>query len=180
MPNSYTEQEQLLIVLFQALVNDIRYSNNFIFGLLKEVTLSKKVIVDIDGARLELSASDNDQYTLHINSVDALAHASFISKGDYLREVVAGTITLDHAISSNKILLKGALEDLLGIYRLVVGLLVEGPTSPHLRALWDSFDKNWPQTVPLGMLIDLDVQQVSDYFTDLDVNAEIKNVEITY
>ncbi len=180
MQNSFTEQEQFLIGLFHKLVNHVKYDNDFILGLLKEVTISKNVVLAIDDAKLELLATDNDNYTLHMHPVDASTDTHFITNGDYLREIVTGAITLDHAISSNKVFLKGTLKDLLGIYRLTIGLLVEGPTSPHLRSIWQEFDENWQYNTPNHILINLELQQVSNYFSNLDVNSEINTVEIKY
>lgn len=180
MQNSFTKKEQFLIALFHELVNHVKYDNDFIFKLLKEVTLSKKTVIAIDGARLELSATDDNKYTLHVHPVNPSTPSSFMTKGDCLREIINGAITLDQAISTNKIVLKGTLENLLGIYRLAIGLLVEGPSSPYLRGIWDAFDQHWQNNVPNDILIDLELQQVTDYFSNLNVNSEINNVEISY
>ncbi len=180
MQNSFTEAEQFLAVLFHGLVDHVKYDNDFILGLLKEVTISKKVVIDVDGSKLQLTAIAHDNYTLQIQPVNSWTPSSFVTKGDYVRDIVKGAITLDQALSSNKIMLKGTLNDLLGIYRLAIGLLVEGPTSPHLRGIWHEFDTNWHCHGPNNVLVNLELQQVSNYFTSLDVSSEINNVEIRY
>lgn len=180
MPNSFTKKEQVLIALINELVAQVRYENVFIFGLLKEVTISKKAVLDIDNARIELTATDEDTYTLYINPVTSVGITDFKTKGDYLREIVHGVLTLDHAISTNKILIKGTLEDLMGIYRLTTGLLIEGPTSPHLRAIWNKFDEVWQQDTTIDFVSNLNGQQVYDYFPMLSVTSDVNNVEIKF
>ena len=180
MPNSFTDQEELLMSLINELVEEIRYDNAFIFNLLKEVTVSKNAILDIDDVKLELTAIDEDQYKLQINPVVSADIPDFKTKGDYLREIVNGIITLDHAISSNKILIKGTLEDLMGIYRLAIGLLIEGPVSPHLRDIWNRFNSLWQQNSTIEFVADLNGQQVYDYFPMLSVTSDVNNVEIKF
>ena len=178
MPSSFTKKERKLIAHIKKLVAHIQYHNAFIFILLKEVTLNKTAIIDLDNARLKLSASTKNGYTLYIKPVKTSTLPDFNTKADYLREIVNGVITLDQAISSNKILVRGTLENLLGIYRLAIGLLIEGPTSPHLRDIWNNFSSQWEQDAPTPFPSNLDQQQIYDYFSNLSISSEVKNVEI--
>jgi len=178
MQNSSIDHPALLNALIQELVAHIQYSNGFLLDLLKEVTLKKKAVIALDDIYLQLESKGSRKYQLKVSVATNTEVVHFSTKGDYLRAIVNGEITLDKAIATHKVFAQGSLEDLLGIYRLAIGLLVEGPTDPNLREIWNTFDAEWFINTDLNTLLPIDEQQVYNYFPFQAISSIVKNVEI--
>ncbi len=180
MPNTSTDYETLLRQLIEELVAEIRYANGFLFALLKEATVGKEAVMELDGIRLHLSADSAGDYTLQLRRPLPGEAPTFISSGDVLRDIVDGALTLDRALAANRVYVRGPLADLLGIYRLTIGLLAEGPVDPHLRRLWTTFDEAWITSRTFDAMLSLDEQQVHHFFPFQGVPAEVALIMIDY
>jgi hypothetical protein len=145
MPNTFIDPKSFLIDLLKRMVEILRTENNFAFRLLKEVTVNKKAVIQLDNVKLYLSAAGKKNYSLTIREAQEAEKPDFISTATTLREIINGVTTLDKALTLQQIYLKAPLADMLGMYRLVICLLTRGITDFQLRRLWFEFETNWPK-----------------------------------
>lgn len=178
MPNMSINYHAFLIQLFEDLVECVRYSNGYLFELLKNVTVEKSVVISLDEVKIHLYATQNNGYELHLEK--GVGPSNFRSNGETLRKIVDGTITLDHALATNDVFVKGSLEDLLGIFRLTIRLLAEAPVDPHLQRLWRKFDKNWMPQSSGKVLAYLEEQQVYNYFPFQNIPDEVALINLNF
>ena len=177
MPSMSIDYDKFLTGLCYDLVDCIRYSNGFLFELLKKVTIGKSVIISLDGVKISLYATGNNGYELIVEP--AVIDPDFVTTGDTLRNIVNGTITLDHALSTGAIFVKGNLEELIGIFQLTLGLLAEGAVDPHLRRLWSKFDRKWITNPSSINNTFLEEQQVYNYFPFQGIPKDVALINIS-
>lgn len=133
------------MALFQRMIVILRSEHDFALKLLKEVTIGKKIVFLLDDEKMVITATRKNGYTLIGKKAETEELPNFISTAATLRAIVEGTISLDHALVVQAIYLKAPMEEMLGIYRLVICLLTNGIIDNSLRGLWRDFDLNWPK-----------------------------------
>lgn len=128
---------------------------------LVETVDGKSAVIDLDGVVLRVRAFGGEQ--LQVESAYPVAQTSvnFCSKGETLRDAIAGKITVDAAVVSDKIYLRGNLQDLLGIHQIVTGILADSAINPQLRRLWAEFDQSWSHPPSLPPCLALEQQRPS-------------------
>jgi len=134
-----------LIQMIHQLVSIIQYENQYAYRLLQQITCNKKTAIELDGCKVYLEATCNDEdYYLIARFPDSEeVTTQFISTSYTLRKIMAGIITIDHAIIKNEIYVQGSFEDIIGMYRLTACFLSEGPLNFRLRDLWHYFNETW-------------------------------------
>lgn len=139
--SSHTERPtvEILIDLIQRMIGVIRYENKFAYALLQQVTANKSTVIDLDGNKIFLQASDTSDYIVCLEKSEASAGIQFTTTFDVLQNIIAGTTTIDKSIADHSLFVQAPFQDLLNMYRLVVCLLAEGPLNPRLRSLWVEF-----------------------------------------
>lgn len=177
MPNTSIDYDKFLMHLFDELVDSIRYSNGHLFELLKRVTIEKSVVISLDDVRISLYATENNGYELIMEPVQG--EPDFITTGDVLRSIVDGSITLDHALATGAIFVKGSLQDLIGIFQLTLGLLAEGAVDPHLRRLWSEFNDKWITNTTTNKRTFLEEQQVYNYFPFQGIPKDVALINVS-
>ena len=70
--SSHTERPtvEILIDLIQRMIGVIRYENKFAYALLKQVTANKSTVIDLDGNKIFLQASDDSDYIVVVENRD--------------------------------------------------------------------------------------------------------------
>ena len=140
---THITNEEQLAYLFQKLVEVIRYENEYAFAFLKQVTLNKEAVIELDGTRLLLSATNENGYTLTINEPHTDAEVNLKTEAIVLRQIAAGLMTIDKAIADNKVYICGEFNDTLCVYKLAILLMREGALLHPLRMLWAEFLSTW-------------------------------------
>ncbi len=100
-------------------------------------------MIELDGARLSLSATDEKGYTLHISEPSEGRETNLKTEALVLRQIASGLITIDKAIANNKVFICGEFKDVLSIYKLAILLMREGALLHPLRMLWAEFLSTW-------------------------------------
>ena len=83
-------------------------------------------MIELDGARLSLSATDEKGYTLHISEPSEGRETNLKTEALVLRQIASGLITIDKAIANNKVFICGEFKDVLSIYKLAILLMGDG------------------------------------------------------
>jgi len=103
----------------------------------------KTAVIDIDGVQLQLHANGGEQLQVEIKYPVVFQSVNLRTEAETLRDVVSGRLTLDSAVSQGKIRLRASFQNLLGVYRIVNGILADSAINPQLRRLWIEFDQSW-------------------------------------
>lgn len=149
------DQLEFLIEILERLVGIIRYENGSLQQLLKRYTAGKSAIVEMDGHRLLLRAGRKKGYLLQIRPDDGDQPPNLSISSLVILDIIAGNITLDQAILEQKIMVRGAVKDVVQMYRLTICILSECPVNREFQHLWRLFETNWhfpaTQKPPAGM-----------------------------
>jgi hypothetical protein len=126
-----------------------------------ELTISgKSAAIELDGTQLQLRAEGGERLEIYIESV-LQQPINFRSDAETLRDIIMGYLTVDGAVATGKIYLRGDLKDLLGIHKVVVGILADGAVNPQLQRLWEEFDQVWERPFYPPLCRSLESQKVS-------------------
>lgn len=160
------DQRDKLIGMIHRMVEILRYDNTHAFDLLKNATLNKRAVIELDGYRLSLKSSQKRQGELVVDIKKARAgdEISFSTDSLTLKQIMAGAITLDYAVVMNKLYVKAPFYDLLNIYRLTITLLAEGPLNKHLRKLWREFELDWHENGTPRPIMPLEQQKPANAY----------------
>lgn len=145
MSLSNADATKQLAYLIERLIKVIRYDNKYAYALLKKATLGKKAVIQLDESRLTIEAhsSPEEDYFLVVETEDTAAMPVFKTTGTILKNILAGSMTIDKAIADNAFYVQGKFSEVLDIYRLALCLLTDGPLNPNLRKLWEEFCDTW-------------------------------------
>ncbi|GET41138.1 SCP2 sterol-binding domain-containing protein [Microseira wollei] len=150
MQSQSFERHAQLAQWLHSLVEILRTTGGATWEALVETVDGKTAIIDLDGVVLRVGASGGEQ--LQVESAYPVAQTSvnFRSNSATLRDAIAGKLTVDAAVVSDKIYLRGNLQDLLGIHQIASGILADSAINPQLRRLWAEFDQSWfhPPSLP--------------------------------
>lgn len=144
MNDSNKDNTARLIEMIYQLIDIIRYENLYAYHLLKQITCNKRTMIELDGCSIYLEATcDMDDYRLMALPGNEQAPTQFITTSYTLRRVMAGIITLDHAVVKNEIYVQGVFDDIMNMHKLTSCFLSEGPLNFSLQHLWHHFNNNW-------------------------------------
>lgn len=144
MPNLSTSSSERLADFLQRFVDVVRKEEGFTWDLLVRSTSGRVATIDFDGCRLRLEADEGDVYRLVTSSADQDAPLNFRTDAATVRDLIAGQETLDRALVSGRIFVRGSLDDLLSMYQVVMNVLADAPRNAALRRLFHEFETTWP------------------------------------
>ncbi|MDJ0509953.1 MAG: hypothetical protein QNJ64_11940 [Crocosphaera sp.] len=139
---SKSSQEQLAKWIYK-LVEILRLQNNSTWRTLVRTVSGKRAIIRLDDISLQLEASHNLPIEVSINYPVETQSYNFISDSETMVDIIAGKITLDQALATNRIYLRGTLIDLRGISQLVKEILADSAINSQLQTLWKEFQERW-------------------------------------
>ena len=137
------DRSGLLLNLFKKLVQIVKYDNQYCYVLLKKASLNKTAVIQLDEVRISLSSIPQNDYLLLGHPDHTHSPPAFKCTSQTLMELMAGLMTIDTAITKNKLEIRGSLEEVLNIYDLTLALLTESSINHRIRALWQEFINSW-------------------------------------
>jgi SCP-2 sterol transfer family len=96
------------------LVEILRTQGGSTWKALVQTVEGKSAVVNLDGIGLQLRAKGSEQLQVESQYPVASESVNFRSDAETLLDAIAGKLTLDAAVASEKIYLRGNLQDLLG------------------------------------------------------------------
>lgn len=148
MPNLSIRSRERLEELLQRLVDVLRLEQGYTWDLFVRITHGRSAVIEFDGFRLHLEGRGADAYELVTSPGNSTAPPNFRTDASTVRDLIAGQVTLDRALTSGSVFVRGSLEDLLAMYQLVMNVLADAPRSAALRRLFHEFDATWPSDDP--------------------------------
>lgn len=161
MESQSFERHAQLAQWLHRLVEILRTQGGATWEALVETVDGKSAIIDLDGVVLRVGAFGGEQLQVESAYPVAQTGVNFRSKGETLRDAIAGKLTVDAAVVSDKIYLRGNLQDLLGIHQIATGILADSAINPQLRHLWAEFDQSWSRPPSLPPCLALEQQRPS-------------------
>jgi hypothetical protein len=143
MVSTPSGRHEQLIQWLHRLVEILRVQGGSTWRALVLTVSGKTAAIDLDSIQLRLCAEEGEQLQVHIEPITEPHPVNFRSEAETLRDVISGRLTLDAAVASGKLDLRGDLQDLLGIHQVVIGILADSAINPQLQRLWDEFDSLW-------------------------------------
>lgn len=143
MPNSLDNRKLQLISYLERLIEIMRRNQSPTWDLLVKAVDGKSAYVGLDDIYLFLSASGGRQLKVKIEIAEKIENPNFYTRGQVLRNIIAGKYILDKAINDRHLYVRGSLEDLLAMHHLVLNALVDGNINREYLELWLDFETNW-------------------------------------
>ncbi|MEM9214345.1 MAG: hypothetical protein AAGD25_08355 [Cyanobacteria bacterium P01_F01_bin.150] len=143
MVNSSSNRQRQLAQWLQQLVKVLELQEGSTWRTLVATVSGKSAVIKLDDTLLQLQASAEYPFQVIIDYPPESAPVNFCSDAETLRDIIAGQLIVDQAITMGRIYLRGDLKDLLGMHKLLMEILADGPLNPHLQALWEEFDQHW-------------------------------------
>lgn len=159
------------------LVEIIRAQNNSTWRTLVATVAGKMAVISLDDVSLQLQASADNPLEILIDYLITSDNYNFISDKETVGDIIAGKLTIDKALTIDKIYLRGTLENLQGISQLVKKILADSPTNPQLQRLWEEFDEMWLSPYSL-ICYSLDEQQTNYGELISVVPEDVLNIDI--
>ncbi|MFP5273902.1 SCP2 sterol-binding domain-containing protein [Coleofasciculus sp.] len=169
--------EQLAQWLYR-LVDILRSQGGSTWRRLVQTVSGKTAVIELDGTQLRLWAQENEQLQVHIESLAEPQPVHFCSDAETLRDIITGSVTLDAAVMSGKIYVRGDLPDLLGINQVVMGILADSAINLQLQRLWNEFDHVWLRLPSPPPCRSLDQQKPSRGYLINQIPADVLNIEV--
>lgn len=161
MESQSFERHAQLAQWLHSLVEILRTTGGATWEALVETVDGKTAIIDLDGVVLRVRAKGGEQLQVESAYPVTREAVNFRSNGETLRDAIAGKITVDAAVVSDKIYLRGNLQDLLGVHQIASGILADSAINPQLRRLWAQFDQSWFHSPSLPPSLALEQQRPS-------------------
>lgn len=147
MIDTFNCSPQQLAIWLSRLVEILRSQGGLTWHSFVQTVAGKTATIEIDGIQLRLNANHSEPLQVDITdnfdnseSVEAL---NFRSEAETLRDLIGGRLTLDQAVATGKIHLRGTLSELLDIYKLAMDIIADSAINPQLQRLWKEFDDLW-------------------------------------
>ena len=141
------ESQEKLAAWLRRLIEILRFQGGGTWQALVQIVSGKTAAIALDGIPLGVSASapqkSTDNLELFFDYEVSPEEVNFRSDADTLRDIVAGRLTLDGATINGRVYARNDLDDLLGIYEVVMRILADSATNPELQELWMEFDESW-------------------------------------
>ncbi|HAX75191.1 MAG TPA: hypothetical protein DCY88_04975 [Cyanobacteria bacterium UBA11372] len=161
MQSQSFERHAQLAQWLHRLVEILRTTGGGTWEALVETVDGKTAVIDLDGVVLRVGAFGGEQLQVESAYPVASTGVNFRSNSETLRDAIAGKLTVDAAVVSDKIYLRGNLQDLLGIHQIATGILADSAINPQLRRLWAEFDQSWSHPPSLPPCLALEQQRPS-------------------
>ncbi|MGB3514136.1 MAG: hypothetical protein WBA93_34000 [Microcoleaceae cyanobacterium] len=178
MTNTTRERQEKLATWLRHLIETIRLHGGETWEALVQIVSGKTAAIALDGTTLQVSAEGGDNLQLHFEYTVPPDSINFISNGNTLRDIVAGRLTVDGAIANGRIYARDNLDELLGIYEVLMRILADSATNPELQEQWMEFDQSWPGSATGGLPSLLEGQKpLYGYFID-SVPEDVLEIEV--
>ncbi len=142
MTNTTRQRQEKLATWLSRLIEILRLQGGETWLALVQITSGKTAAIALDGIPLEVSADGGDRFELLFEYAVPPNSINFRSDADTLRDIVAGRLTLDGALANGRIYARNHLDELLGMYEVVMRILADSATNPQLQELWMEFDSS--------------------------------------
>lgn len=160
MVNSSSHPSDLLAQWLHNLIEILRLQEGSTWRDLVLTVAGKSAVIEVDGIQLQLRAESGDRLEVYIESVQQQL-INFRSEAETLRDIMSGLLTVDGAVTTGKIYLRGDVNDLLGIYKVAIGILADSAVNPQLQQLWEEFERLWQRPLSPPPCRPLESQKVS-------------------
>jgi hypothetical protein len=127
------------------LVEILRAKGGSTWRVLVQTVSGKTAAISLDGTGLRLRAFGGSELQVQVEAIEPSEALNFRSDAETLRDVIAGQLSLDAAVTAGKIYVRGDLEDVRGIYAVTMEIIADSPISAQLQRLWQEFDESWPR-----------------------------------
>ncbi|WP_017715110.1 hypothetical protein [Kamptonema formosum] len=127
------------------LVEILRAKGGSTWRVLVQTVSGKTAAISLDGTGLRLRAFGGSELQVQVEEIEASEALNFRSDAETLRDVIAGRLSLDAAVTAGNIYVRGDLEDVRGIYAIAMEIIADSPISAQLQRLWEEFDESWPR-----------------------------------
>ncbi|MGK7939058.1 MAG: hypothetical protein AB4062_02645 [Crocosphaera sp.] len=174
--SSESRQQQLAQWIYN-LVEILRIQDNSTWRTLVETVRGKSAIIRLDDVSLQLEASNNIPLEVFINYPVKIDGYNFISDTETIRDIIAGKMTIDQALITNNMYLRGTLIDLQRMSQLFKEILADSPINLQLQRLWEDFNEMWFSSSSLSCY-SLDNQQTNYGELISMIPEDILNIEI--
>lgn len=174
--SSGNRQEQLAQWIYN-LVEVLRRQNNSTWRILESTVIGKMAIIRLDDVSLQLEASNDTPLQVLITYPEDVENYNFSTESETISDIIAGKITLNQALATNKIYLRGTLADLQGMSQLIKEILADSPINLELQRLWEDFNEMWPSPSSRSCY-SLDNQQTNYGELISIIPEDILNIEI--
>lgn len=144
MPNLSISSSDRLADFLHRFVDVIRRDSGYTWDLLVRTTKGRVGTIEFDGHRLQLGTEGADDYHLVTSAAEPDAPLNFRTDAATVRDLIAGQETLDRALVSGRVFVRGSLDDLLSMYQLVMNVLADAPRNAAIRRLFHEFEATWP------------------------------------
>lgn len=173
-----SERHELLAQWLHRLVEILRDQGGATWSSLVLTVSGKTAVIDLDGTQLRLDADGGNQLQVHIEPLAEPHPVNFYSEAETIRDIISGRLTLDAVVANGKLDVRGNLQDLLGIYQVVMGILADSAINPRLQRLWEEFDHSWSR--PLSSLPCQSLEQQRPYYGSLinHVPEDVLRIEV--
>ncbi|MFE1744051.1 SCP2 sterol-binding domain-containing protein [Coleofasciculus sp. H7-2] len=178
MENQSSEHHAQLAQWLHRLVEILRSQGGSTWRDFVQTVSEKTAVIDLDGIQLRVRAHGGEQLQVKSEYPVALESVNFRSEAETLRDVIAGRLTLDAALVTDKLYLRGNLQDLLGIHQIVMGILADSAINPQLRHLWAEFDELWLRSPSLPPCLSLEHQRPSYGELIRRVPEDVLNIQV--
>lgn len=170
-------RQQQLAKWLSDLVEVLRLQNNKTWETLVSTVTGKTAIIRLDDISLKIQASEDLPLELAIAPINSTSDKyNFTSDAETMRSIIAGGLTVDKALVTDKLYLKGTLIDLQGISQLVKEIMADSPINLRLQRLWDEFDQLWPSQPPMDYSLDCQKTRYAQLISIIP--EDILNIEI--
>lgn len=143
MPNSLDSRRQQLISYLERLIEIMRRDHSPTWNLLVKAVDGKSAYVGLDEVYLNLSASGGRQLKIKIEATEKTKNLNFYTRGQVLRNIIAGKYLLDKSIKNRHLYVRSSLENLVAMHHLVLNALVGSNINRDYLELWLDFENNW-------------------------------------
>ncbi|MEL7036610.1 MAG: hypothetical protein AAFO04_13455 [Cyanobacteria bacterium J06592_8] len=151
MKHTTTERQEQLATWLRRLIETLRLQGGETWKTLVHIVSEKTVAIAFDGTLLQVTAEGSDYLQLKFDYIVSPDSIDFCSDAHTFRDIVGGRLTVDGALANGRIYARNNLDELLGIYEVVMRILADSAESPQLQELWMEFEQSWSSS-PIGNL----------------------------
>jgi hypothetical protein len=178
MPNTSIDNATIVAGYLRRLIEVLRQDDGVSWRLLRAVTAGRAAVMEFEGVRLRLQGRAAPDYDLLMEYCDDMSEVNFRTDMSSVSDIVAGRLTLDHALTDGRIFVRAGLSDLLDIYRLAILILAESACNAELRRLWMEFEQEWPSPSPGQDVLPLERQRPQHGALIVRIPAATLRVEV--
>jgi hypothetical protein len=178
MVNTSSSPYEKLAIWLHSLVEILRSQGGSTWTNLVSTIAGKTAVIDIDGIQLRLRANNSQPLKVDIDYPGQVESVNFRSDAETLRDMIAGRLTLDKAVATGQIHLRGTLSELLSIYKLAMDILADSAINPQLQRLWEEFDDMWSRPNSPPRPLSLEEQGTTHGELIINVPSDVLRIEV--